>query len=123
MLIRGYVSGTIKRGPLSKNRKNRLDPVKTKAKRQLLANPRPCPRPPTLRLARGLARKASDGLPNLRLARGLARKASDGLPNLRLARGLARKASDGLPILCLAQGLIRKASDGLPIFCLARGLA
>ena len=34
-----YLSGTIKRGPLSKNRKNRLDPVKIKAKRQLLANP------------------------------------------------------------------------------------
>ena len=31
--------GTIKRGPLSKSRKNRLDPLKIKAKRQLLANP------------------------------------------------------------------------------------
>ena len=30
------VSGTIRRGPLSNNRKNRLDPVKTKAKRQTI---------------------------------------------------------------------------------------
>ena len=36
---RGLQLGTIKRGPLSENRKNRLDPVKIKAKRQLLANP------------------------------------------------------------------------------------
>ena len=86
-----------------------------------MANPRPCPRPPTLRLARGLARKASDGLPNLLLARGLARKASDGLPNLRLARGLTREASDDLPIFRLARGLARKASDGEPILHLARG--
>ena len=84
---RGLLSGTTRRGPLSNNRKNRLDPVKIKAKRQLLAKLRPCPRPPTLRLARGLAREASDGLPILRLAQGLARKASDGEPILRLARG------------------------------------
>ena len=32
------LSGTIKRGPLSKSQKNRLDHVKIKAKRQLLAN-------------------------------------------------------------------------------------
>ena len=62
------LSGTIKRGPLSENRKNRLDPVKIGAKRQLLATPWPRPRPPTLRLARGLARGASDGLPILCLA-------------------------------------------------------
>ena len=33
------LSGTIKRGPLSKNQKNRLDPVIIKAKRQLPSNP------------------------------------------------------------------------------------
>ena len=115
------MSGTTNRGPLSKSRKNRLDPVKIKAKRQLLANPRPCLRPSTLRLARGHARKASDGLPNLCLVRGLARGASDGLPIFRLARGLARKASDGEPILRLAQGPTRKASDEMPILRLARG--
>ena len=115
------VSGTIRRGPLRKNRKNHLDPIRIKAKRQLLANLRPCLRPLTLRLARGLARKASDGLLNLRPARGLARKASDGLPIFRLARGLARKASDGEPILRLAQGPTRKASDEVSILRLARG--
>ena len=33
---RGLLPGTIKRGPLSKNRKNRLDPVKIKANRQTI---------------------------------------------------------------------------------------
>ena len=108
------VSGTTRRGPLSNNRKNRLGPIKIKAKGQLLAKPQPCPRPPTLRLARGLARKASDDLPNLRLARGLAREASDDLPIFRLARGLARKASAGDPILRLARGPARTASDETP---------
>ena len=109
-----------KKGSPKQQSKNRLDPVKIKAKRQLLAKPRPCPRPPTLRLARGLARKASDGLPNLRLARGLARKASDGLPNLRLARGLARKALDRASIFRLARGPARKASNAVSILRLAR---
>ena len=36
---RGLLSGTTKKGPLSKSRKNCLDPVKIKAKRQPLANP------------------------------------------------------------------------------------
>ena len=113
--------GTTRRGPLSNNRKNRLDPVKIKTKGQLSAKPRPCPRPPTLHLARGLARKASHGLPNFRLARGLAREASDNLPIFRLARGLARKASDGEPILRLARGPTHKASDEMSILRLARG--
>ena len=113
--------GTTRRGPLSNNQKNCLDPIKIKAKRQLLDKPRPCPRPLTLRLARGLAREASDGLPNLRLARGLAWKASDGLPIFRLARGLARKASAGEPILRLARGPARTASDETPILRLAQG--
>ena len=33
---RGLLLGTIRRGPLSNNQKNRLDPVKTKAKRQTI---------------------------------------------------------------------------------------
>ena len=36
---RGLLSGTIKRGPLSKNQKNRLDLVNIEAKRQPPANP------------------------------------------------------------------------------------
>ena len=111
----------MRRGPLSNNRKNRLDPIKVKAKGQLLAKPRPCPEPPTLCLATGLARKASAGLPNLRLARGLARRASDGLPIFRLARGLARKASAEEPILRLARGPTRTASDEMSILRLAQG--
>ena len=31
------LSGTIRRGPLSNNRKNRLDPIKTNAKRQIIS--------------------------------------------------------------------------------------
>ena len=84
-----------------------------------MAKPRPRSRPPTLRLARGLAREASDGLPILRLAQGLARKASDGEPILRLARGPAREASDEVPILRLARGRlgnnpVASASTDLP---------
>ena len=55
-----------------------------------MAKPQPCPKPPTLRLARGLTREASDDLPIFCLSRGLARKASAGEPILRLARGPAR---------------------------------
>ena len=73
-----------------------------------MAKPWPRLRPPTLCLARGLAREASDGLPILHLAQGLTRKASDGEPILRLARGPARKASDELSILRLAQGQLGK---------------
>ena len=112
------LSGTTRRGPLSDNRKNHLDPIKVKAKGQLLAKPWPCPKPPTLCLARGLARKASADLPNLRLARGLAWRASDGLPIFRLARGLTRKASAEEPILHLARGSraysLRRDADSPP---------
>ena len=120
-----------KRGPLSENQKNPLGPVKIKAKKQLLANPRPYPRPPTLCLARGLGRP-TESLPRSRpRTKGLGRptespprskprrKASDGLPIFRLARGLARKASDGEPILRLARGRlgnnpVASASTNLP---------
>ena len=107
----------MKRGPLSKNRKNRLDLVNIKAKRQPPANPHhiqgsagtPCP-PQTIsgltQSGLGLERnhEASNEVPILRLARGPTRKASDEVPILRLARGPARKASDEVPILRLARG-------------------
>jgi len=104
------VSGTTKRGPLSNNRKNRLDPIKVKAKGQLLAKLWPCPKPPTLCLAKGLAREASDGLLVFCLARGLTRKASAEEAILRLARGPARTASDEMSILHLAQGRLSKTA-------------
>jgi hypothetical protein len=89
------VSGTIKKGLLSKNRKNRLDLVKIETKRRPPANPHLIrgsagpPRPPRTISGLGPERnhEASDKVPILRLARGPARKASDEVPILRLARG------------------------------------
>ena len=98
-----YVSDTIKRGTLSKNRKNCLDLIKYQSQ-ETTTRPRPI-----LRFARGPRRKASDEVPTLRLARG------------PLARGPARKASDEVPILRLARGPARKASDEVPILRLTRG--
>ena len=78
-----FVSGTIKRGPLSKNQKNCLDLVNIEAKRQPQANPHlirgsaGTPGPP--RTISGLTRsglgpernhEASDEVPVFRLARG-----------------------------------------------------
>ena len=80
---RGLLSGTIKRGPLSKNRKNRLDLVNIEAKRQPPANPHlirgPAGPPGPPRTISGLTRnglglernhEASDEVPVFRLARG-----------------------------------------------------
>ena len=108
------MSCTTRRGPLSNNKKNRLDSVKVKAKGQLLAKPWRCQKPPILCLARGLVWKASSGLPNLRLARDLTRKASVEEPIIRLARGPAPIASDETPILRLAQGRLGKTTPSPP---------
>ena len=90
------MSGTIKRGPLSKNRKNHLDLVNIEAKRQPPANPHlirgPAGPPGPPRTISGLTRsglgpernhEASNEVPILHLAH----KASDALPILHLARG------------------------------------
>ena len=108
------MSDTIKRGTLSKNRKNCLDLVNIEAKRQprglsrfsdspeaYAARPRPI-----LRFARGPRRKALADSP-IRprpTPQGLGR-GTDSPPRPRpLARGPARKASDEVPILRLARG-------------------
>jgi len=74
---------------------------------------------PILQLARGPTWKASDELSTLRLARGLARKALDGEPIPCLARGPTRKSSNEMPILRLARGWlgnnpVTSASTDLP---------
>ena len=94
------LSDTIERGTLSKNRKNCLDLVNTKAKRQ------PCGPRLILRFARGSRRKASADSP-IRprpTPQGLGR-ATNSPPRPRpLARGPTRKASGEVPILHLARG-------------------
>ena len=88
----------IKRGTLSKNRKNCLDLVNIEAKRQ----PRGLGRfsdSPEAHTARPRTRYQLSASPE-----APPRKASNEIPILRLARGPARKASDEVPILCLARG-------------------
>ena len=97
-LRRPHLSDTIKRGTLSKNRKDCLDLTNIKAEGQ----PRGLGQFSDSPEAR--AAKASDEKPTLHLAEALPRKASDGLPILRFTRGPAHKASDEVPILRLARG-------------------
>ena len=109
------MSDTIKRGTLSKNRKNCLDLVNIKAKRQ----------------PRGLGRfsdspEAHAARPRTRyqLPASLEappRKASDEVPILRLSRGPARKASDELPILRFARGPAPRGLGRTLSYRLARG--
>ena len=92
------LSDIIKRGTLSKNRKDCLDLAKIKAEGQRRGLGRFSDSP------EARAAKASDEKPTLWLAEApspeaLPRKASDGLPILRFARGPAHKASDEVPIL------------------------
>ena len=81
---RGLLSGTIKRGPLSKSRKDRLDLVKIKTKKQPPAN---------THLIRGSAGppgppRTISGLTQSGLGPEQNHEASDEEPTLRLARGL-----------------------------------
>ena len=114
---RGLLSGTIKRGPLSKNRKNRLDLVNIEAKRQTPANPHlirrlaglPGPPQTIFELTQSGSAHDKTTRPRTRYRFSASpesprRKASDEVPILRLARGPTHKASDEVPILRLARG-------------------
>ena len=65
-----YLSGTIKRGPLSKNQKNRLDLVNIEAGSAQNETTRPRMRYRFSNSPKAPCRKASDEVPILRLARG-----------------------------------------------------
>ena len=97
------MSDTIERGTLSKNRKNCLDLVNIKAKRQ----PRSLSRfsdSPEAHAARPRTRHQLSASPKAPSPEAPSPETSDEVPILHLARGPARKASDEVPILRLARG-------------------